>query len=381
MSREQDFFEQALHKALNEAEITPSPHHWERIEGSLTYAPPITPLRRIVRWGSVAAASVALALATTFWLSGDEVVAPSQFTASRISHFQKIDGLAINAAPTFGAQAKFHAAATSNNVEPEQKLSNSVEEGMKMAAEATEAEDQNKQQSSPSAEPDTFSQPYVPTHYHADTEPHYSARHNTPSKFTMALVAGGGATTSRLHEVSGVSPTSLSDAPDGVVRMCSYQSHNPAEVHHHAPLSFGVAVGYPLSKRWSLESGLNYTQLTSDLTMSYSSGSIRQRAEFVGLPLGIKYRAYDLGQLSLYVGSGVQLERCISAVLGGKKLDERPWHTSLRAAAALQYNINDWLGFYAEPAASYYLTPSNINTIRSESTVNFNMSFGLRFVF
>lgn len=38
------------------------------------------------------------------------------------------------------------------------------------------------------------------------------------------------------------------------------------EVHHRQPLRFGLSLRYRIDDRWSLEAGLAYTRLISDIT-------------------------------------------------------------------------------------------------------------------
>lgn len=54
---------------------------------------------------------------------------------------------------------------------------------------------------------------------------------------------------------------------------------------HHQPLSFGLSVRKEFAHGLSLESGVNYTLLRSDVTVKYSSEDVSQKLHFIGIPL------------------------------------------------------------------------------------------------
>ena len=61
-------------------------------------------------------------------------------------------------------------------------------------------------------------------------------------------------------------------------------------------------------------------------------------------------------------------------------LKVNPLQWSVSAAAGAQVNFTKHLGLYAEPGIAYYFDDgSQIETIRKEHPINFNLQFGLRF--
>lgn len=174
------------------------------------------------------------------------------------------------------------------------------------------------------------------------------------------------------------------------------QVPNPkTEYTHHLPVRFGLNVAYRLTDRLSIESGLSYTQLSSDLKdgteESYSTGT--QELDYVGIPVNLKYRVLGRRHFRLYASAGVLAEQCVSGkvtqktVLGETtaKTEEarvatKPQQLSVNAAVGVQFDLSGNVGIYAEPGLSYYFDDrSSLSTIYKEKPLNFNLNVGLRF--
>ena len=174
------------------------------------------------------------------------------------------------------------------------------------------------------------------------------------------------------------------------------QVPNPkTEYTHHLPVRFGLNVAYRLTDRLSIESGLSYTQLSSDLKdgteENYSTGS--QELNYVGIPVNLKYRVLARRHFRLYASAGVLAEQCVSGkvtqktVLGETtaKTEEgrvatKPQQLSVNAAVGVQFDLSGNVGIYAEPGLSYYFDDgSSLSTIYKEKPLNFNLNIGLRF--
>ena len=144
-------------------------------------------------------------------------------------------------------------------------------------------------------------------------------------------------------------------------------------VHHRQPVRFGLSLRYRLNDRWSLESGLSYTCLSSDITITIDDKTTvtEQRLNYIGLPLNINYDLWKSHRFSLYISVGGMIE---------KSLDTSPWQFSLNGAAGAEYKLTDFFSLYAEPGLGYYFKDGSITpTIYQDHPLNFNLSFGLRF--
>ena len=149
--------------------------------------------------------------------------------------------------------------------------------------------------------------------------------------------------------------------------------HIEQHVNHHQPVRFGLSMRYRLNNRWSVESGLQYTHLSSDITTTVDGATMvtEQRLNYIGLPLNISYELWKNRNFDLYVSAGSTIE---------KRLDASPWQFSLNGAAGAEYKLTDVFSLYAEPGLGYYFDDgSSTPTIYQERPLNFNLSFGLRF--
>lgn len=146
-----------------------------------------------------------------------------------------------------------------------------------------------------------------------------------------------------------------------------------AQIQHYQPVRFGLSFRYRLNDRWSVESGLSYTRLSSDIitTVKNKITTTEQRLNYIGLPLSISYDLWRTRHFALYVSAGGMIE---------KSLDTSPWQFSLNGAAGAEYKLTDFFSLYVEPGLGYYFPDgSSIPTIYQDHSLNFNLSFGLRF--
>ena len=143
--------------------------------------------------------------------------------------------------------------------------------------------------------------------------------------------------------------------------------------HHRQPVRFGVSLRYRFNDRWSVEGGLSYTRLSSDITVIEDGFSTvtEQRLNYIGLPLNVSYDLWKSRYFGLYVTVGGLID---------KRLDASPWQFSLNGGAGAEYKLTDFFSLYAEPGLGYYFKDgSSTPTIYQDHPLNFNFSLGLRF--
>ncbi len=166
-------------------------------------------------------------------------------------------------------------------------------------------------------------------------------------------------------------------------------------VRNWQPVQAGVSVAYSFTDRLSIESGLTYSCLVSDLSSGTPSGNydIRQTLHYIGLPLSLKYEFLKVKGFSLYASVGGQMEKCVAGktrtdyFIDGKKVSSEngrimvePLQWSVGAYVGAQYSFNRLVGLYVEPGAAYYFrNGSPVNCIYSERPFNFSLRAGLRF--
>ena len=162
------------------------------------------------------------------------------------------------------------------------------------------------------------------------------------------------------------------------------------DIRYHQPIRIGFSLRYQLNNNWSIESGLLYTILVTDVKGTERRFDPEETApvvggisgthitalneheyhSYIGLPLNVSYQVWKKRHFDFYVLAGGTIE---------KMLDANPWQFSLNIAAGAEYRLTDHLSFYAEPGMGYYFqNKSSIPTIYQEDPFNFNISLGLR---
>lgn len=169
------------------------------------------------------------------------------------------------------------------------------------------------------------------------------------------------------------------------------------DVKHHQPITFGISLRYDLNERWSVASGLTYSQLTSELRSG--SGNYhyddRQTLHYIGIPVNIAYTFWQNNKISTYLSTGGLVEKNVAGRLTSnyyldnqlevttkEKIRSKELQWSLNTAMGLEYQISNAIGLYAEPGISYYFrNNSELETIYKENPLHFNLRLGLRFNF
>lgn len=228
-------------------------------------------------------------------------------------------------------------------------------------------------------------------------------RHDgTSARWTLSTSAttGMGAssvTNSTATYVEAVGPDDVlwADNPQLGIGIFNQGKSVKTEYKHRLPVRVGLNVAYRLTDRLSVESGVSYTRLSSDMKDgtkdNYSSSS--QKLDYIGVPLNVKYRAFGYRRLSVYASAGLLTEKCVSGkttheyvISGEKKKHEaedvaaKPWQLSVNAALGAQFDVLRNVGVYVEPGVSYYFDDrSSLSTIYKEKPLNFNLNLGVRY--
>lgn len=227
-------------------------------------------------------------------------------------------------------------------------------------------------------------------------------RHEGAARWTLSTSAmtGMGAssvTNSTATYVEAVGPDDVmwADNPQLGIGIFNQGKSVKTEYKHRLPVRVGINVAYRLTDRLSVESGVSYMRLSSDMKDgtkdNYSSGS--QKLDYIGVPLNVKYRAFGYRRLSVYASAGLLTEKCVSGkttheyvISGEKKKHEaedvaaKPWQLSVNAALGAQFDVLRNVGVYVEPGVSYYFDDrSTLSTIYKEKPLNFNLNLGVRY--
>lgn len=183
----------------------------------------------------------------------------------------------------------------------------------------------------------------------------------------------------------------------GEVTLFSDEKDLNTEIRHRQPVRAGVSFRYDLGRRWSIETGLTYTMLSSDIDAGseFRRCLIERKLHYIGIPLNASYDFLQKKRWSMYATAGGMLEKCVSGrevaeyVSNGvtsstdtHEISVRELQWSVNAAVGAEFNFTPLIGIFAEPGVSWFFdNGSQIETIYQDRPFNFNFRVGLRFSF
>lgn len=183
----------------------------------------------------------------------------------------------------------------------------------------------------------------------------------------------------------------------GEVTLFSDEKDLSTEVRHRQPVRAGVSFRYDLGRRWSIETGLTYTMLSSDIDAGseFRRCLIERKLHYIGIPLNASYDFLQKKRWSMYATAGGMLEKCVSgrevaeyrtngitSSTDTHEISVRELQWSVNAAVGAEFNFTPLIGIFAEPGVSWFFgNGSQIETIYQDRPFNFNFRVGLRFSF
>ena len=198
---------------------------------------------------------------------------------------------------------------------------------------------------------------------------------------------------------SAASQTSLkygSNSLAGIVAM-NFSEEVKTDARHYMPVRAGITASWEFAPKWSVESGLTYSWLLSDIRTGSDSYYVdsRQTLHYLGIPLNIGYSFLDSRWIRVYVSAGGMMEKCVGGrvksdfVHNGDvrnsendRLTVSPLQWSVAVSAGLQFSITRLVGIYVEPGVSYHFdSGADVQSVYTDKPLNFNMNLGLRFSF
>lgn len=151
------------------------------------------------------------------------------------------------------------------------------------------------------------------------------------------------------------------------------------KITHHFPLKIGLSTGIPLSNSLNISTGLEYSLYSSDLTYSIS-GTKKQYAHYIGIPVRLDWTFASTGWMNAYIGAGVSGDYCLKASLSGESIPKDGFCFSILGAGGVQINLSKKLGIYFEPEISWSLPSESriLKTYRTDHPITFSVATGLR---
>ena len=155
--------------------------------------------------------------------------------------------------------------------------------------------------------------------------------------------------------------------------------------HHHQPVRIGLSLRYRLNERWSIESGLTYTRLSSDFTKTVDrqSSTTEQHLTYIGIPVSVSYLLWGSRYLNAYVTAGGMVEKMVK---GSQQtfntttsVTLQPLQFSLNSAIGVEFNISRLFSLYAEPGIGYWFdNGSSLSTYYQDKPFSFSLNLGFR---
>ncbi|MDH6313596.1 opacity protein-like surface antigen [Parabacteroides sp. PFB2-10] len=182
------------------------------------------------------------------------------------------------------------------------------------------------------------------------------------------------------------------------------------DIHHNKPVSFGLGINYYLNDRWALQSGLNYSYLSSNWNTTPVEGGyqvkVKQQLHMVGIPLSVTYKIAEWNRFMVYASAGVLAELNVAGTQKGELVrdinsqnvtwDDSKKSTrmkepllSVNARAGVSYPLLRFLSAYGEVGAGYHFDngssfmdeKSDNPIIYSEKPFNLSVQLGFRLGF
>ena len=152
------------------------------------------------------------------------------------------------------------------------------------------------------------------------------------------------------------------------------------EAIHYFPLRLGLSASVPISERFSITTGVDYSWYKSSFTYALSGKKI-QNAHYLGIPVRLDWTLASDKWWDIYLGGGLEGDWCVGASLGGNRISKDGFSASLQGAGGIQFKPTKHMGLYLEPQVNWRFTPENpaLETYRTAHPLLFSVAAGLRF--
>ena len=185
---------------------------------------------------------------------------------------------------------------------------------------------------------------------------------------------------------------------DDTLTRIEIADHNTGRIqqheHHDKPVTFALSVQKSLSGRWSLETGVQYSLLSSRFSMGENGYNVRsrQRIHYLGVPLRMSYRWMEHKRLAAYSSAGAVMHIPVYGTMHTSYLVNwqsrhstyshlaPPLQWQLGAAVGVQYRLSPRCSLFAEPTFNWFIPMgSEIHTAWTERPVMVTCPLGIRF--
>lgn len=398
--RDRDIVDDLFQSKLRDLEVEVEPQDWERIADRLPRAALVPLYRRAAFWAAAAVASLLMVMSGLYLFEkqpdDDPVVQEIQ------RHTEELVGKPSSTIPPEATAVKPLIAKARQTT-----IRNKKEETLPVEEPETEEADQSRKITENERE---ISVAVVEGTSGTQTQGNDMARGKAKSRKWGFGMGAGAVSVGSNNIVPNYIVTTMGLRGEDLLLMNAPSGGKAlpkTDVHHNKPLSFGVGVSYYLNDRFSLNSGLVYTYLSSDWkTNDEYKVKTTQKLHFAGIPLGVTYKIAEWRRFNLYASAGVQMDVNVAGRQKGelvrdalqtdvvidrevRSVREKKLLFSANAKAGISYPLLRFLSAYAEAGAGYYFDNgsalfdkmSKMPTIYSEKPLNLTLQAGFRFGF
>lgn len=409
--QERDTFDDLFRSKLHNFEMDTMPGDWDAISSRLPGKAPV-PFRRTLRyWAAAAVVSLLMITGSVYLYTPDKERIPvaeairekTEAVESQLA--EQVVAPVASVAPSITTErsiTKKTAVASSRmrtrmgSVDVSDIVATASVEQVALPSDtvvAAEVVEVAVAQAEPSATPQTLIADAAPTAKE-------KVKEIKPRRWGFGM--GGGsvtAGTSNSLNAYAFKNTMMSDPELTFLNSTSFDKQvAKTNIHHKTPVTVGLGVSYYLNDRFSLQSGLNYTFMSSDWeTNGDYHRETKQKLHFIGIPLSLSYKIAEWNRLQFYAAAGGMTEmnvagKLVSETFVKKEADPlsteresirmKEWMWSVNARVGVSYPLLRFISLYAEVGADYYFdNGSTIETVRSEKPFNVNLQAGFRFGF
>lgn len=222
---------------------------------------------------------------------------------------------------------------------------------------------------------------------------------------SIGVRASLGVSSSRVKESGGDMLFSRNDRSSEFMDMLKAENKE-YELSHNLPISVGLTVSKQLSSSFSLETGLVFTYLSSNIK-STSDLEIKEKQTFgyLGIPIYLNYNFLELHKAKFYISLGAMMQKDVygrytSRLAGGqymlglgipadvlygesadlkRSISQSHWQFSSHFAIGASYPIYRKVFVYTSVGGAYYFDAGNeYRTIYSDKKFQMDVNLGLR---
>lgn len=409
--KERDALDDLFRSKLHDFEVETTPEDWEAIARRLPGKTPV-PFRRTLRYWAAAAVISLLMVAGGVYMYNEEMEnAPvaqeikrqieeveSRFAAENVEALSQREH-ATPGRPVVAVASPTLKKAGVTSFKQSRLLPMDLVAQPAVVAQAEEQEAEIAIASSDAVAEEVVEAPQtrsLPTENKAAKS--RKTKKKSPRKWGVGMGAGG-LTAGTSNSVSGFTLKSgaYQDMQLSSMNAVLFDSQLPkTDISHKIPVSFGLSVSRYLNNRFSLQTGLSYSFLSSEWTTnSRYHGESKQKLHFIGLPLSVTYKIAEWERFQFYAAAGGMTEVNVAGKVRTRLFSDgdliesqtqrrrmKEWLWSVNTRVGVNYPIIRFVSAFAEVGADYYFdNGSTIETVHSDKPFNVSLQLGFRLGF